>query len=420
MGNVLIKGSFVVLLASVFTNIGNYFYHLAMGRMLTPADYGMLESLISLFYFLGIPTGVLSTIIVKFVSKHSHDQKITSFFIWKINQKLLIFGFLFSIVFLAFFPLIKNLVKINSFFPFLVIAICFFVGNFLTVCNAALQGMLAFMKVGFLSIVNSWSKLIFAVLLVFIGFKVNGAIGAVLISTIISLAFGLKLLRKFVDFKTVGLAESKNVFENIGKYSFSVFLYNLSIISIYTTDIIMARYFLTPVQSGYYAALSVLGKIVFFASNPIVSVMFPAISEKQSRGENYKKILYLSISLVVAISLLVLSIYFLFPDLMIKTLYGEKYLAASGSLFLFGIFISIYSLCNLLMIFFLSIQKLIPVIFSVSVAILQAVLIYFLHKDISQIVTVNIFVCVLLLVSLVVYYLIHDKKTTFVRNRSCL
>ena len=53
---------------SMLSNVVNYLYHLAMGRILGPVDYGILASLFSIFYIIGIVPLSSSVSIVKFVS----------------------------------------------------------------------------------------------------------------------------------------------------------------------------------------------------------------------------------------------------------------------------------------------------------------------------------------------------------------
>ena len=44
----LVRGSLFVFIAGNFASFGNFLYNLAMGRMLSPANYGELEAVLSL------------------------------------------------------------------------------------------------------------------------------------------------------------------------------------------------------------------------------------------------------------------------------------------------------------------------------------------------------------------------------------
>jgi len=409
-GSVLVKSSLIVLIGSVFSNLASYLYHLSMGRLLGPSNYGVLESLISILYFLGIPIGILNLVVVKFVSQENSDKEKISFFVKKVSRSAFRYGLLVLLLFLLAFPFLRNLVKINSFILFLGLGISWYLGIFSSVFSSVLQGILKFFEYSVYTIFLNWSKLIFAVVLVLLGLKVEGAILGVVLSTLATLLFGYFLLKKFIPVGLSGNINMKDSFVNVGSYAGAVFFSNLSLMSFFTVDIILARYFLSPIAAGQYASLSVLGKIIFFASSPIVSVMFPTISERKANGGNYQKLLWFSFFLVLAISSFISLIYFLFPSLMVKTLFGIGYLEAASNLGLFAIFISLYSLCSLLMYFFLSINKTKIIYLGVVFAVLQIVLINFYHQNIQQIVLMNIIVLSFFLTGLLVYYFNPFKK----------
>ena len=64
----LITGSAVMFVGTMVANVGNYLYHLLMGRMLGPKGYGELESVIAVTYLLFIFLAALNLVIAKFVA----------------------------------------------------------------------------------------------------------------------------------------------------------------------------------------------------------------------------------------------------------------------------------------------------------------------------------------------------------------
>lgn len=109
--------------------------------------------------------------------------------------------------------------------------------------------------------------------------------------------------------------------------------------------------------------------------------------------------------MVLAISTFISVIYFTFPQVMVKILFGKEYLSTAGNLGLFSIFISLYSLCSLLLNFYLSISKTKPIFLALFFAVFQIILIGVYHQTIRQIVFANIISLSLLLAGLLVYYL---------------
>lgn len=408
--NQLIAGSTVLFVGNMFASFGNYLYHLLMGRMLGPVDYGILASLISIIYLAGIPTAFLVLVIVKYISTFRGQKKLAAanyFYRW-IKRKAAIFGCLGLIVFLFFSPWISSFLRIESIFFLIIVGLISFVGIFFSIEQATLQAFLRFGWYAIANIINVCFKLALSIILVYLGWRVFGAILALLIGMIIGwgyLFFSIK--------KIIGTKEDKQGFETkeVISYALPVFGSILAFTSLYTTDIILVRHFLPELEAGYYAALATLGKIIYFASNPIIMVMFPMVSERHANGRKYLNLLVLSLRLVFLVCLGISGVYFLFPKLMVNILYGSQYLSASPYLWCFAIFLSLYSLTYLLVNFYLSIKKVKVVIFPLLAAVSQIVFISFFHQNLTQVVWVSITVLGLLLVSLLMYHFCNNGKT---------
>ncbi|RJR24497.1 hypothetical protein C4578_02660 [Candidatus Microgenomates bacterium] len=404
LDNLLLKGSFVILIGSTLANFGAYLYHLLMGRLLGPVDYSVLESLISVLYYLGIPMTVFGVVVVKYISGEKDSEKIARFFT-KILNKVALWGFYGLIIFLLLFPLFRNLLKIDSFLLFLGLGITAYLGVFNSLFSYSLQGVMKFKDLSIYSVFSSWLKLFFSLVFLYFGFKVYGALIGLLLSSFLACLFGLNLAKKYINLFKSNNISIKDSFGNIRSYSLAVFFTNFSLISLFTADIILARYFLPSVEAGYYASLSILGKVIFYASSPIVSVMFPLVSSKHSAGENYQKLFWMSFSLILLTSLIISIIYFSFPELMINFLFGKAYLEGASSLGLFAVFLTLYSLCSLFLNFYLSISRTKAIFLAGFFAVVQVILIFFNHGSIGEIVRINIFTLSLLLLGLLLFYI---------------
>ncbi|MBU2591915.1 oligosaccharide flippase family protein [Patescibacteria group bacterium] len=409
------KGSLFLFASSTLTSAINYFYHLLLGRMLGPADYGTLASLISLTYLLGIPSAALSLVIMKFISSFHGKKKFVNiyYFVHRLVGKLFRLEIFLAPCLLIASPLVAKFLHTGSFLTVFLIFASSLIGVLSLVNNSALQGMLRFGCLSFLGIFSSLVKLLLSVLTVLIGWRVFGAS----LSFFLTALFGLALSRFFVGRVLRKPKAAVNLDVNFDKralvkYALPVLFSTAAFTSLYTTDIILAKHFLVETEAGFYAGLANLGKIVFFASGPIFSVMFPLISRAFERGKNYRKIFGTSFLVVLSISLAVVLSYFIFPELMVKILYGDQYLPAARYLPLFGIFLGFYSLSYLTVNFFLSIREVAVVLFPVAAALVQILAILFFHQSLSQLISVSIFVLGILLALLLLYYLfkIWPKK----------
>lgn len=408
--NKFLTSSFWVFLGTGFLNFGNYFYHLLMGKMLSVAAYGALESLISLLYILFVPTLALSLVIVKFVSAYEGKSQAGS-----INKlynyslvKLVIYGGIFSVLIIFATPLISNFLNISD--PRLVVGLSLiFFANLIYILNkSVIQGAVMFFKFGLLSFLETAGKLGFGVLLVYLGFSTSGAFLAVGIGILIALFVSYIYIKNFIKIKFDVKAnfEKKN---ELLKFALPAFVTTLALTSMYTTDIILVRHFFHGVESGFYSALAVLGKVIFFAASPVILVVFPLASEYYAKGGNYQKYLIQGLIVTIIICLGITGIYYLFPDLIIELLFSPKYFVIAPLLGMFGLFIAVYTVCALFANFYLSIHKTSSSIIVLIAAILQIILISIFHATLQQVILVSISVCLVLLISLLLYYP-HAKK----------
>ena len=213
------------------------------------------------------------------------------------------------------------------------------------------------------------------------------------------------------DYKVSKDSGPRALGKRILAYAGPIFLVSLSTNSLYSTDVILVKHFFEAQSAGIYAALSTLGKIIFFGTAPVGAVMFPLVSQRQSQGKDYKKIFLLSLLFTLGISLLVLLIYWLAPELSLKILYGDKFLGASPYLVWIGLFMAIFSLGSLIAGFYLSKGDTRIWTLVVLAALGQALGIWFFHSSIFQVITVNIISASFLLVSLLIYFGYETSKT---------
>jgi len=372
-----------------------------MGRMLGPVDYGVLASLISLTYLFSIPIGALNWTTIKYIAALRGKRKfgeISLFYSW-LNQKLIVLGLAGFLFLLILSPWLKTFLHLESIWPLWLIIGASIISIYLTINTAVLQGYLRFGLMSTSAILQAAARLLFGPVLIIIGLKVLGATLAIFLCLVLGYLFTLYFVKKQLDQKPEGKIKTREVFD----YLVPVFFWTLAFISLYTTDIVLARHFLSPQEAGFYAALATLGKIIFFASSPIVMVMFPLVSEKHANGKKYGHYLYLSLALVFLVCLGITGLYCLFPQLMVNLLYGSQYLAAAPSLWLFALFLSFYTLAYLLTNFYLSIRKTKVVILPVVAAFLQIILIFLFHQDLRQTVSVSVIILALLTGALLLY-----------------
>ena len=405
----IISGSFVMVAGSFLGSLTNYLFHLVTARGLGPNGYGVLDSLISIMYQISIPLATISLVIVKYVSSfkgQNRQEEIASLF-WKINRKLFSFVPLMVIFFLILTPLVTNFLHLSSPFLFIIIAFSFILGIFITIGRSFLQGLVLFEKLTFVGIFEGLIKVGLTILFLSLGWKLFGVALAFLLPGIFSFSLILYFLRSlWLRKKDIAIPEKKEMYA----FLLPVFLTNLGLTSFITTDIILARHFLAPGQAGLYAALSTMGKIIYFAASPITGVLFPMISQAHSARESVRKIVFwglLMTGVIIAGSFLIFAF---FPKMMILVLFGEKYLELAPFLLYFAIGISFYTVNAVFLNIYLARKNILPSFLVCFSAIAQAVLIIAFHNNLAEIVNIFIFVSALLFLMLLLYFFRNEKK----------
>ena len=403
-----------MLVGNLAGNIGNYIYHLLMGRMLGPVDYGALEAVIALVYYFGIPVATLNLVVVKKVSYHlgrHEEDKVCNFYQYLTNR-LIWFCLVGGLVISLLTPIISRFLHLNSSWPILAIGASSLLAVFVGVNLAILQGYLQFFKVSANTLLQVTAKVILAFVLVRLGWSVLGAALGFTLGTLSGLLLSIVFLRRFLGDKKKSLVLKPTV-KKVIKNLLPSFVLTLAFTSFYMTDVVLARHLLSEKEAGLYAALSVLGKIVFFASSPVLIVTFPIIAQAASAGKKHRHLLLFSLGLVGLISGGVLILYGLVPDLVLKLTFGSEYLEASPYLFPFGLFVCFYGLASLLAQYFLSIGRDGTVWYSCVAAVIQIFLIFFFHSSISQLISISFGVCFGLFL---LYGLVYLKDSVFLER----
>lgn len=403
--NQLLTGSLIVFIGSNLVNVLNYFYHLFMGRLLGPANYGELVSIFSLTGLLMMIPGSANLTITKFVSANKTDKDTQAVINW-FYKKSYYLALILVAVTVVLLPIIGTFLNINMSWSLFMIPFLILFGIPTLFNRAILQGLLKFNQSIVSVIGENLIKLVLGIGLVLLGWSLTGAILGVLSSAALGWILSLLFLNKF-RIKDAG--ERDIPLKEIYKYTVPILLQSVAATSLISTDIILVKHFFSPVDAGLYAALSTLGKVIFFCSGPIGTVMFPLVSKRSSRKENFYQVFLLSLVLTGIISFVILTGYFFVPQIAITMLYGSSYLGVSGNLVWFGVFITFYTLSSLITSFFLSLGKTWVVILTLVSGLCQICGIWFFHNSLSDVITVSIISSGLLFISLCIY-LIYDYR----------
>lgn len=407
----LIYGSGVLVIGGLFVNFFNFLFNLFMSRSLTVADYGILASLTSLIGFPALIITSVMPLVVRFAGDYFASDRldlVRGLYV-KMAKFLFGFGLLVFLLFLIFIPTIGGFFHIENTVILIMTGVIIFIGFIAIINIAMLQAKLAFGYQTLVNLIGALMKLLLGILFIYLGFSVTGSVLAIVFGAI-SIYIASFFPIKFIFDKKV-IASPAVSTKELFAYGLPSALTLFGLTSFISTDVLMVKHFFDPKTAGLYAGLSLMGRVIFYISSPIGSVMFPIIVRKHSKNESYRNTFFFSIVLVLVPSLLVSAFYFIFPKFSILFfLKRNEYLSLSPILGMFGLLISLYCLLFIVSNFYLSIKKTnvyIPIILG---ALLQVIFISLFHDTFLQIITISSSIIFLLVLGLLVYYPHAAKK----------
>jgi len=381
-----VKDNMHVFVGVAFLNLFGFLFHFFMGRTLGPESYGVLGALMAIIGLMVIPISTLQLSISKFVSSLGiKNKKKCLGFLYRasINKLTKIFFLLFVLsffinIFLSSFLKVEYHLLVITSSTLLIVP-------FISITRGILQGLQLFVGFSWSLFLEGMFKFLFALLFVFMGYSVGGALAAVVSSMAIAAIYGYFKIKKYICSENVPFLTKE-----IYGFAKPVFLTLLLIISFYSVDIVLVKHFFEDVQVGYYTVINVIGKIILFASFSVPEVMFPKVVELCENGKSHRSLLIKSFIVACIILVPILLTYFIFSNFIIFMLFGSKYagVGISRLLGLYGLFMAFVSLSKLFSMYLLSLKRFLFLYVLLLFNILEIGAIWMFHSSISQIVTI--------------------------------
>lgn len=401
----LIKGGIVIIAGTLIGSAANYAYNTLTGRLLGPENYGIFTSLMSLLAIVSVPMMAIQTISAKFSSKFLAENRLGKIraLISSLHRRLWPIGVAAALIIMILSGFVGRYLHIPSLVPIFILAIIFVVAFLVPITRGVIQGMQKFFQLSINTSLDALFRLSIGMALIGLGFKVNGAVGGVVVGTVLAYLFSFLPIRNILKHSSEPFDKKK-----IMEYSWPTVIVILCLTALVNADIIVAKHYLPAAEAGHYAALSTIAKIIFYFSGPIVGVMFPMISDLYSKGERHYHLLITTLIGVFGASMVILVFFTLAPQFTINILYGKQFVSVWHFLPSMGLVMVLYGLVNVMANYFLSINKMKFVPFLIFFTLLEIILLLFFNSSISVFIIILMLSQIVLLITLFSLYLI-DK-----------
>jgi O-antigen/teichoic acid export membrane protein len=346
-----------MLMLSLIAGGINYASNLVFGRLLSPAEFGDLTALLALSVIAAVPASAAQTRMAERLATHRArgDLNTATYSIRHGVAHVGVYAVGAGLLALALSPVIERALTLRAIGPALAFS-PFLIATFLTpLAQGVLQGLERFLALGLLLIGIAVSRLAFGSAWAVAGGGSGGALLGQAIGTIAALAAIALLVRREAapagrGAATAGIKRRIDADALGAAWAFVAFalLSNL--------DVLLAKLVLSPDQSGRYAALTTIGKIVLFLPTAIAVVMVPRAARQRERGNSTSRELRLAALMTFVIAAVAAAVALASPTLLLRLMFGDRYLDASGGVLPIVVNGAGLSLLYLLVVYTVTIQ----------------------------------------------------------------
>lgn len=395
----------LLFISSLVVNAGNYAINLLFGRWLGPSDFSEVSLLVTLLLMISFVALAFQLTAAKYVASFEAENQNENVFLlakW-LNKWATILGFSLMILMLGSAYFWQNFFKTTSFLPFIIFGFGLPLYLLMSVNRGILQGKLSYKKLALTYQTEMWVRLLISVGLVYAGYRVNGVAAGLTLSLLATWYFSRVQLQE--------VTPKNQLFQSkvIRNFLLMILLYECSQILINNSDILIVKHYFAAEEAGLYAALALVGRIVYFGTWTVVTLLFPIVIRREKEGKKHLHYFIGGLAVVAGIAASIVTVCYFLPDLMISILFGEAYLSVAPLLWKYALSTALFACSNVFVYYHLSLDRLLPVWLTILAGIAQIVFLINFHSNFSEVIDVQINLMSFLLLSMILYQLLHKR-----------
>lgn len=273
MEHALAKGTLWIMFARVIFLFNSYLVHIFLGRYFGPSLYGSFGVVLSLMVISEI---FLQKGLPQAASKYISENRSQEGAVYRSSLRLqFCFALFFTLVyflsagFLADFLKDPNLAGYIRFSSLLILPVAFF--SLYT--DGFLNGQRLFKQQSYIRVAHSLLKLVFVFALVFLGFKIYGAIGAYILAYLLAFFIARFCLRIAPSFS--GFSQKKIIF-----FALPLIISSAVYILIRNIDLLLIKRLLVDYSlAGFYTSAMTLAGATYMVFAGSSLTLLPSISQ---------------------------------------------------------------------------------------------------------------------------------------------
>lgn len=385
-----------LMISTLVVNVGNYVFNVLTGRILSPAAFGEANFVVTAILAISFVATAFQLTAAKFA-----DPK------GQLNHIAWLFGLLLALALLMGSTSMAHTFQLSNehlIYPLVFIIPFYFA---LSVGRGQLQGALKMRRFAATYQVEMWVRLVIGVGLVILTQSVWGVVIGLTFSVIVS--FGFTLRAQNFPKNELQIKDIKGM----STFFVATLMYEFSQIAINNSDVLIVKHYFNTHDAGLYAALALIGRVVYFGTWSVVMVLFPKVVALKKQGLATHHLLFKSFTLIVLMATLIVLVCALFPEWLVGMLFGQQYLTISTYLWQYAALTALFACANVWVYYHLSLDRKMPIFLSFMAGIMQFLLLMFWHNNFDQVIQGQCIAMLFLFISLLVYHSFIESPYSF-------
>ena len=383
-----VRHNAIFFAGSVGVGALNYLYYPILGRMLPPAAFGEVQTLVSFFLQLTIFLTVLGLVTTNIAANYENADE-RNRVIFDLERIALAVSLVLLVASVLARHQLQRFFRFDDAMPFVVLVLAVVVSVPFTFRGAFVRGRHGFGVASISNLIASGVKILFSAGLVALGLGTVGAIWGVTAAQCAALIYIAYWARRMGLTRSDGAkwTSKPNMTLLVPelKYAGLVLVTSLIITLQFSIDILVVKHYFDARTAGLYAGIATVARIIFFLTGSISQVLMPMVKMKNTAAENralFKK----SFGLLLLTGVPALLVFVLLPGAIVHILMGGQYAEFASLLPLLSVAIFIVAFVNLVVSYYMALRHYAIALVVIAGAAITYILMYFHHATLRDVI----------------------------------
>ncbi len=312
----IVSGSFILLSGSALTTAINFTYNTVVAHFLGPRGFGQAAVVYTILTLMSAVTLAFQIVSAKVVAQQSAEEGKSAVY-RAFHRSAWVCGLVAAAILILFQRPIANYLNFPNSVPIAILAvgIAFYVP--LGVRRGYIQGVYRFRGLALNLVVEGACRLLGSYLMIRMGLDVDGVIGANTAAVVIAYL-------TVVPAQTGNLPNPLRSSDSVREMVQAIVFFAGQVL-INNADIVLVQHYFVAREAGLFAAVAMVGRVIYAFSSAIVNSMFPiSAGSRQEERKDLKVIATASVLILGTGSVLALALDFA-PASIWTTFFGSDF-----------------------------------------------------------------------------------------------